>query len=57
MNLAQGVDLVLLADRADLEEGEAPVHGEHQDGAHQHEEDIRADLQLLHRPPSPVSFA
>ena len=36
-DLDQGIDLVLLADRAHLQKGEAGVHGEHHDGAHQDE--------------------
>ena len=34
-DLDERIDLVLVADRADLEEGEAPVHGEDEDGPHQ----------------------
>jgi hypothetical protein len=34
-DLDQGIDLVLLADRAQFEKGEARVHGQHHDGAQQ----------------------
>ena len=47
------VDLVLVADRAGLEEREAAMHGEHEDRAHQQEKDVRS---LLHcHPPCPRS--
>src|SRR5581483_11286807 len=39
-DLDQGVDLVLLAHRAQLEEGEAGVHGQDHDGAEQDEKDV-----------------
>ena len=47
-DLDQRVDLVLLAHRAELEEGESGVHGEHHDRAEQDEEGIAAVLEWLH---------
>ena len=47
-DLDQRVDLVLVAHGADLEEGEAGVHGQHHDGAEQHEEDVDTRLDGLH---------
>jgi hypothetical protein len=43
-DLDQRVDLVLGAHGADLEEREAGVHGQHHDGAEQHEEDVDTRL-------------
>ena len=39
-DLDQGIDLVLLANRADLEKGKACVHGQHHDGAQQNEQGV-----------------
>ncbi|MCY1430698.1 hypothetical protein D9M71_466490 [compost metagenome] len=47
-NLRQGVDLVLLAHGADLEEGETGMHGQHHYGAHQDEQGVGTVDQGLH---------
>ena len=50
-DLDQRVDLVLPPDGPDLEEGEAAVHGEHEDRPHQHEEKIAANRLVAHHAP------
>ncbi len=44
----EGVDLILVAHRADFEEGEAAVHGEDENGADQQKEDVGAGGQGVH---------
>ena len=46
-DFAEGVDLVFVAHRADLEEGEAGVHGHDQDGPEQHEHRVAGRAQRL----------
>ena len=46
--LDQRIDLVLLANRAQLQEGEPRMHGEHHDGAQKNEQGIGALLDLIH---------
>ena len=50
-DLDQGIDLALLADRADLEKGEAGMHGEDHDAAQQNEQDVAAGMQIFHESP------
>ena len=47
-DLDKGVDLVLLADRAQFQKGKAGVHGQHHDAAQQDEKRIRALFQCIH---------
>ena len=46
-DFAQRVDLVLVADRASLEKGEAAVHGKDENCAHKQKQDVGATLQSL----------
>lgn len=48
-DLHQGVDLVLLADGSQFQEGEARMHRQHHHGAEQDEEDVRALFECFHR--------
>jgi hypothetical protein len=48
-DLAQRVDLVLVAHRTGFQEREAAVHGEHEHRAHQQELHVRPALKTLHR--------
>ena len=41
-DLAQGIDLILVPHRADLEKSEARMHGQHQNGAHEEEQCVGA---------------
>ena len=47
-DLYQRVDLILPAHRAQLQEGEAGMHGQHHDGAQQDEQHVVARLNGLH---------
>jgi hypothetical protein len=47
-NLDQRIDLVLFANRADLKEGKACVHGQHHDGAEQDKQYVAAGLNRFH---------
>ena len=47
-NFHQRVDLVLFADRAQLQKSKACVHGQHHDAAQQNEQGVRALLQCFH---------
>lgn len=48
-DLRQRVDLVLVAHGAHFEKGEAGVHGEHQNGAHEDEQGVGAVDEGVHR--------
>ncbi len=47
-DLDQRVDLVFLADGAELKKGETCVHGEHHDAAEQDEKNIAAGMKAIH---------
>ena len=47
--LDQGIDLILPAHRAQFEKSKTGVHGKHHDGAQEHEQDICAGSNSIHR--------